>query len=160
MSFRAIYTIGGGAIPIKGYGITASEAFDRGDCVAWDASGTLVELSADNADVLGYALEAVSAGAALGPDTNTCLVVPFMHGVVYATTEVAEATQAPLVTDIGTNRDLDVSSGAWGIHATASGTGSTPNFRVVDVDTIRNEWHVVINPVVVAGVFQYIDGAV
>lgn len=160
MAFRALYTLSGGAVPVKGYTITASEAWDRGDCVAWDSAGTLVELAGDNADVLGYALEAVTGGASLGPRTTIALVVPFMHGVVYATTEVAEATQAPLVTDIGTNRDLDVSSGNWGIHATASATGATPNFRVVDVDLIRNEWHVVIAPDVVSAVFQWVDGAV
>lgn len=160
MAFRALYTIGGGAIPVKGYGITASEAFDRGDVVAWDSSGTLVEPSDDSSDVLGYSLEVVASGASQGPDTSVCLVVPFIWGVVYATTEVAQTTQSPATTDIGTIRDLDLSSGDWGIHATSSGTSNTPQFRVVDVDTIRNEWHVVIAPAEIADVFQMIDAAV
>lgn len=160
MAFRAIYTMTGGHIPVKGYAIASGESFDRGDCVAMDGAGAVAELSADNADVFGYALEAVSSGAALGPDTDTVLVVPFVWGVVYATTEVAQSTQAPVVGDIGAIRDLDVSSGEWGIHATSSATGATPQFRIIDVDLIRNEWHVVIAPAEVADVFQAIDAAV
>lgn len=160
MAFRALYNVGGGAIPVKGYGITASEAWDRGDVVAWDSSGTLIEPSDDSSDVLGYALGDVSNGAAQGPETDVALVVPFQWGVVYATTEVAQSSQAPVATDIGTIRDLDLSSGDWGIHATSSATANTPQFRVVDVDTIRNEWHVVIAPAEIADVYQYIDAAV
>lgn len=159
MAFRALYSLHGGAFPIRGYGITASEAFDRGDVVALDSSGTIIEPSADNADVLGYALEAVAAGAAQGPDTDTVLVVPFVSTIVYATTEVAGGG-SPAVTDIGNDRDLDLNSGAWGIHATAGGTASTPQFRVVDIDTVRGEWHVVPNVAGVADVFQWYDGAV
>lgn len=160
MAFRALYTVSGGAIPVKGYGITASEAWDRGDVVAWDSAGTLVEPSDDSSDILGYALEAVASGASLGPDTDVALIVPFIWGVVYATTEVANSANTPVTTDIGTIRDLDLDSGNWGIHATSSATANTPQFRVVDVDTTRNEWHVVIAPAEIADVFQMIDAAV
>jgi hypothetical protein len=160
MAFRAIYSVTGGKIPIIGYGIAASEAFDRGDVVALNSSGVVAEAAAANADVYGYSLEGVSGGASLGPRSTVCLVVPFVDGVVYATTEVAEATQAPLVTDIGTIRDLVVSSGAWGIAAATASTAATPQFRVVDVDLIRNEWHVVIAPLDIADVFQRVDAEV
>ena len=160
MAFRAIYSVTGGKIPINGYGIAASEAFDRGDVVALNSDGVIAEAGAANADVYGYALEGVTGGASLGPKTTVVLVCPFVDGVVYATTEVAEASQAPLTTDIGTIRDLVVSSGAWGIAASASATAATPQFRVIDVDTIRNEWHVVIAPLEISDVFQMVDAAV
>ena len=160
MSFRALYSFHGGKIPVKGYTIAASEAFDRGDVVALNSDGKIAEAAAANADVVGYSLEGVTGGASLGPNTATVLVVPFIDGIVYATTEVAEASQAPAVTDIGTIRDLVVSSGAWGIAASASATAATPQFRVIDVDTIRNEWHVVIAPLEISDVFQMVDAAV
>lgn len=160
MAFRAVYTFDGGTPPIRGYGIASSENIDRGDVVAWNSSGVLTEPGGDANDVLGYCLESVSSGSAQGPVTDTALVVPFAYGVVYATTEVAQSSQSPAETDIGTIRDLDLSSSEWGIHATSSGTASTPQFRVVDVDTTRNEWHVVIAPLDVTDVFQWIDASV
>jgi len=160
-TFRPLYTISGAPVFTKGYGITAAEAFQRGDVVALDASGTLVEPATDAVDVLGIALEDVAAGVSLGPQSDICLVAPFTADLVCAVKEVANLANTPLTTDIGNGRDLDVDgTNGWGIHATASATALTPQVRVIDIDTIRNEWHVVIDPITVAAVYQWISAAV
>lgn len=160
-TFRAIYTLSGAPIFTKGYGIAASEAWSRGSVVAWNSAGALLEPTADNVDVLGISMEIVTAGAATGPLTSQCLVNPFNYDTVYAVKHVLDVTTAVAATDIGTTNDLDIdATNGWGIKLGTSATAATPNFRVIDIDTTRNEFHVVINPIAVAAVFQWIDAAV
>lgn len=160
MAFRPLYTLSGAPPLCLGYGIAASEAWDRGDVLALNSAGALAEAASAAVDVYGVAAEGVTSGAALGPLTTVALVFPFTSDVVWAVNEAAEATQAPVTTDIGTIRDLVLSSGDWGIAASASGTSATPQFRVIDIDTVRNEWHVIVAPLELADVFQWHDAAV
>jgi len=158
MAFRVLYTYHGGGVPTLGCGITAAETWDRGDIVVRVAAGTISEGADDSSDVLGVALEPVTTGAALGPDTNTALVSPFMPGVVYAVNSPSSQTFA--TANIGEQCDLDLVSGDWGILAGTSATANTPQFIIVDIDTVRNEAHVIIAPAGVADVFQTWDATV
>jgi hypothetical protein len=159
-TFRAIYTLSGAPIFSKGWGIAASEDWSRGSVVAFNSSGVLAEPSADNADVLGIALEKAVSGATTGPLTTVCLVAPFTWDTVFAVKQTADLTVAPAVTDIGNDRDLELDgTNGWGIHASSSATAATPNFRIIDIDTIRNEWHVVPSSRI-GQVFQWIDANV
>lgn len=158
-TWRAVYNFGGGVSPTFSYPIASSEDWQVGSVLAWNSSGALLDPSADNADVLGISRDIVVSGAATGPVTDRCGVIPFNYGTVYAVEEVA-AAGTPLAADIGELRDLDLASTIWGILNTTSGDSATPHFRVVDIDTIRNEWHVVIAPLEVPDVFQWLDAAV
>ena len=71
-----------------------------------------------------------------------------------------DTTQVPAATDIGTDTELDLVSTVWGIDYNGNSTAATPQFRIVDIDTIRNEWHVVIEPVGIATVYQWLDAPV
>lgn len=155
-TFRAIYSLDGGAIPVHGYGIASGENFDPGDVVAWDSSGVLTEPAGDANDVLGYSLETVSSGSAQAVASDTAMVVPFIKDTVYAVSEPAQSSPSPAESDIGGQRDLDLSGGDWGIHTSSTGTASTPQFKIIDVDTVRNEWHVVVDPDSVTA-FQWYD---
>ena len=57
---------------------------------------------------------------------------------------ISVANDTPVVNDIGTFIDLDLDSTVCGIITGTSSTSNTPNFKIVDIDTIRDEWHVVI----------------
>ncbi|MEK0325544.1 MAG: hypothetical protein QQN63_07550 [Nitrosopumilus sp.] len=144
-TFRALYTLGGNSVvPTFSYGIAASEDWSVGSVVAWNASSVLIDPTDDSSDVLGISLDTVVSGVATGPVTDRCAVHPFMHGIVYAVKNVSVANDTPVVTDIGTFTDLDLDSTVWGIITGTSSTSNTPNFKIVDIDTIRDEWHVVI----------------
>lgn len=160
-NFRTLYNINGGGVAwTQSYGIASSEAWDVGAVLALNSDGALAEAADDSSDVWGLSLESVTSGAALGPVTDRCAVHPFQYGVVYACFNVSNLSDAPVATDIGTLADLDLSSSNWGILVDTAGTSNTPQFRVVDIDTIRNEWHVVIAPLELTDVFQTIDAAV
>ena len=159
-TFRAIYTLSGNPFFTKGYGITASEAWSVNSVVALNSAGALAEPTADNVDVLGLAQETVTSGAATGPLTTVCLVLPFQWDTVFAVKHVLAPTTAVTTTSIGTNNDLDIDgTNGWGILLGTAATAATPNFRVIDIDTVRNEFHVVISNIV-TGVYQWIDAAV
>ena len=146
-TFRAIYSLSGGVPWSLSYTITASEAWSVGSVLTIAAAGTLTEAGDDSTDVAGISNEVVTAGASTGPITTLCSFTPFIYGVVYAVKEAAGLTNTPLVTDIGNDRDLDLDgTNGWGIHVSSGGTTDTPTFLVVDIDTIRDEWHVVIAP--------------
>lgn len=158
-TWRSLYTINGGTPLTLSYTIASSESWSVGSVVAWNSAGALFENTTDSTDNLGLSLETVTSGAGTGPNTTLCAVHPFTYGTVYAVKETL-ALGTPAVTDIGTIRDLDIdATNGWGIHTAGSG-GSTPNFRVVDIDTTKNEWHVVIAPQDITDVFQFIDAAV
>ncbi len=160
-TWRSLYAINGGMPLTLSYGITAAEAWSVGSVVEMEAAGTLKEAGDDSSDVWGLSLETVTAGAATGPTTDRCAVQPFQLGVVYGVKETLDLTQVPVVADIGELRDLDLdTTNGWGILASTSGGATTPHFRIVDIDTIRNEWHVIIAPLEVADVFQFVDAAV
>lgn len=158
-TFRALYALNGGLPTSFSYTITASEAWSVGSVLTMVAAGTLTEAGDDSTDVWGISNEVVTAGAATGPITNLCSVTPFTLGTVYAVKETVDLAGIPLITDIGNVRDLDLDgTNGWGIHASASATANTPNFRVVDFDSTRLEWHVVISPQDPVDVFQFFDG--
>lgn len=159
--WRPLYTLSGAPFLTKEYTPDSAANIKKYEPVAWASDGEIVVLTADNADVLGLALEAVTSGASGGPNSTKVLVHPFNYDTVYAVKETADLTAVPLLTDLGNSRDLDVdATNGWGIHASAAATAATPNFRVIDIDTVRNEWHVVISPLDVADVFQWIDAIV
>ncbi len=144
-TWRALYTLGGNSvIPTFSYGIAASEDWSVGSVVAWNAASVLIDPTDDSSDVLGLSLDTVVSGAATGPVTDRVAIHPFMHGVVYAVKNVSIAGDTPAVTDIGTFVDLDLVSTEWGILIGTSSTANTPNFKVVDIDSTKLEWHVVI----------------
>lgn len=159
--WRPLYTLSGAPFLTKEYVPDAALTCARWEPVAWHADGDVVVLSADNQDVLGLALEACTSGATGGPKSNRILVHPFNYDTVYAVKETADLTAAPVQSDIGNSRDLELdATNGWGIHASAAATAATPNFRVIDIDTVRNEWHVVISPLDIADVFQWVDAIV
>lgn len=159
-TFRAIYSFGAGVTHTKSYPIAASEDWSVGSVVAWNSSGALLDPTSDAADVLGISLETVVSGATQGPITDLCAVHPFQYDVVYAVKNAATLSDSPVALDIGSIHDLDLASTVWGLLIDTASTGSTPQFRVVGIDTIRDEWHVVIAPLEVTDVFQWIDAAV
>lgn len=160
-TMRALYNIGGGVPLTLSYPIASSEAWSVGSVVGMNSAGALLEVADDSSDVWGLTLESVTAGAATGPITDLCAVTPFTYGVVYATKETTSLDNTPVAADIGEIRDLDLDgTNGWGIHASSSATSNTPTFRIVDIDTIRNEWHIVIAPLELTDVFQWIDAAV
>lgn len=159
--WRSLYQLGGGVTPTFSYGIVAAEAWSVGSVLEMVGAGTLQEAADDSTDVWGISLENVTAGAADGPVTDRVAVHPFTYGTVYATKETVSLSNTPVAADIGEIRDLDLdSTNGWGIHASSSATSNTPTFRIVDIDTTRNEWHVVIAPLELTDVFQFIDAAV
>lgn len=161
-TWRSLYQLGGGNPLTLSYGITGTtEAWSVGSVVEMLGTGLLREAADDSSDVWGLSLETVSASVAGGPVTTRVAVHPFTYSTVYAVKETTSLSNTPLATDVGTIRDLDLDgTNGWGIHATASATSNTPTFRVVDIDTTRNEWHVVIAPLELANVFQFLDAAV
>lgn len=159
-NFRALYAINGGVPLTLSYTIASSEAWAVGAVLAMNSAGALAEAADDSSDVWGISLETVTGGAATGPITDLCAVQPFTYGVVYAVKNVNNLADAPVAADIGEIADLDLDTNNWGILVGTSATSNTPNFRVVDIDTIRNEWHVVIAPLELTDVFQFIDAAV
>lgn len=159
-NFRTLYTANGGVAHTLSYGIASSEAWAVGAVLALNSAGALAEAADDSSDVWGISLETVTAGAAGGPETARCAVHPFQYGAVYAVKNVNNLSDTPVATDIGTLADLDLDTSNWGILVDTAGTSNTPQFRIVDIDTIRNEWHVVIAPLELADVFQTTDAAV
>ncbi len=159
-TWRAIYNMHGDKLPTFSYPIATSEAWSVGSVVAWNSAGALFENTTDSTDNLGLALETVSAGVNGGPITDLCSVIPFAYGVVYAVKNAANLSDTPVATDIGTIADLDLdATNGWGILVDTGSTSGTPTFRIVDIDTIRNEWHVVIAPLEEIDVFQWLDAA-
>lgn len=160
MAFRPLYTISGSSPYTLGYDIAASEAFNKGDVVVLNSAGAVAEGASDAVDVLGVAMEDVVAGLALGPVTDRVIVCPFTYDIVWACNMPSDTDHIPLATDIGTINDLDLVSGDWGILQGTASTGSTPQFRIVDIDAVRLEFHVIIAPVDITDVYQWIDAAV
>lgn len=159
--WRPLYTLSGAPFLTKEYTPDSALTCARWEPVAWASDGEIAVLSADNQDVLGLALEACTSGATGGPNSGKILVHPFNYDTVYAVKETADLTGAPVTTDIGNSRDLELdATNGWGIHASSAATAATPNFRVIDIDTVRGEWHVVISPLDVADVFQWVDAIV
>lgn len=159
-TFRALYRLGGGLPPTFSYPIASSEDWTVGSVVAWNSSGALLDPTSDAADVLGISTDIVVSGATTGPITDRCGVIPFDYGTVFAVQNAATLTDTPAAADIGAIHVLDLASTVWGLLIDTAGTGSTPQFRCVDIDTIRAEWHVVIAPLETSDVFQWIDAAV
>lgn len=143
--WRPLYTLSGASIRTMGFAIKAATAFVPGDIVALE-DGTVKIASAANTEVLGIAMDTVVAGAATGVQTNRAIVHPFNYDTVYAVKD-ADGTHTAAVAHIGDAFELEVSSGTWGVaDAGTAGTAATPQFECVDIDTVRNEWHVVIRP--------------
>lgn len=161
-TWRSLYQLGGGVSPTLSYGITGTtEDWHVGSVVEMLGTGLLREAADDSSDVWGLSLERIITSTAQGPVAGRCAVHPFTYGTVYAVKETTSLSNIPLATDVGTIRDLDLDgTNGWGIHASASATSNTPTFRVVDIDTTRLEWHVVIAPLELANVFQFLDAAV
>jgi len=160
MNMYPLYTMSGAPFYTKGYAITASEDFAKHAVIVHDGAGAVAEAADDSSDVWGLALEKVVSGVSGGPQSDICLVHQFNYDTVYACKNVSDLTDVPVAADIGTIADLDLSDGYWGILVDTSATANTPQFRIVDIDTIRNEWHVIIAPLDVTDVFQPIDAAV
>ena len=161
-SFRALYNFGGGSSVNRSYsyGIASSEDWTVGSVVAWNSSGVLLDPTTSAADVLGISTDIVVSGAATGPVTDRCGVIPFQYGTVYAVQDPTDTSQVPVAADIGSDTELDLVSTVWGIDFNGDSTSATPQFRIVDIDTTRLEWHVVIETVGIATVYQWHDAPV
>lgn len=158
--FHPAYTISGATPFTLSIGITAAQAWVKGACVARVAAGTISELAADNADVLGAATGDVAAGLSLGPNTEDGGVYVFNSDTVFHTVDAADLT-APTATMLGEIADLDLGAAdQWGILQGTSGTGATPQFRIIDIDTVKAYYLVIPAPLEIADVFQWFDAAI
>lgn len=159
-TFRPVYTLSGASPLTRGFPIAASEAIDIGDVVALNTSGAIEEPTSDATEVLGICLEKITAGAATGVDTDTAIVQIFTEDVVYAVKQPAALSATVEQADVGDPAELDLSSNQWGItDAGTAGTASTPQFKIVDIDAERGEYHVVIDVAGIADTYQWYDGA-
>jgi len=161
--FFCAYTISG-ATPHISSRTMAAQTWVQG-AVLWAlAAGTVDEADDDTSDVLGSSMEDVASGVSGGPNSATCMVAVMNADTVWRTVDAADLT-APTVAEIGALADLDLAAGSgatakWGILQGTAGTGSTPNFRIIDVDTVRLEYIVIPAPLEVADVFQMFDAAI
>lgn len=144
-TWRPLYTLSGSAIRSYGFAIKSGAAFTPGEIVDLE-DGEVDEAPASNVPVLGISLDTVVAGASTGPQTTRAIVHPFNLDTVYAVKD-ADGTATVAVAHVGDKFELDLVSGNWGVaDAGTSGTAATPQFECVDIDTVRNEWHVVMRP--------------
>lgn len=157
MSIRPLYTLSGKAFTTKAYPPTAA-AIVKGAVVEL-SDGDISVPSGANAKVFGIALGTASAaGVVSGVDAVNMLVAIFDLDTVYAVTNTDDPTvTTPLAAHVGDGVDLHrASASSWGIDVGTAATASTPQFRIVDIDTVRGEWHVVVDPITVASRFQWI----
>ena len=170
--FHAAFTLTGAPPLIRAYAIVAAEVFDVGDCLNLDGAGALKELSAANQDVLGASLGKVGGSTTGQSDADELrpyfsVVTTGKHEpcLIFCPTTVFEtddegAKGTAVVGDIGEVSDLEVTSNVWGIANGTSGTGSTPQFRTIDIERTRATYLVVPDIIKVASVFQWYDASV
>lgn len=172
MSFIPRFTLHGGPYNIMSYGVTAAQEWDVGDCVAMDGAGALIELAADDDDVLGSAAENVGNVTAGQPDADELMAYIdavttgkvasawiFDYGNVFETDDYNNEGAA-VVADIGTTHDLELVGVNWGIDMGATATAAHPNFRIIDIVRVPQTYLVVPDFVAIAEVFQWFDAQV
>jgi hypothetical protein len=173
MVFIPRFTLTGAPPLVRAYAIVAAQEWDVYDLVKLDAAGALQELGASNEDVLGAGLGNVgnsTTGQSDADELRSYLaalttgkhepVAIFTRTTVFETDDYGSVGTAA-VADIGEVTDLElVSSVDWGINNGTSGTGTTPQFRTLDIERTRGTYLVVPDPIKVSGVFQFFDASI
>lgn len=171
MVFIPRFTMTGGPPMVRNYAIAASEEWDVGDVVALNGDRALLELGSAAADALGAALGAVgntTTGQSDSDELRSYLaalltgkhepVAIFTLQTVFETDDENLAGTAAAA-DVMTVNDLELVSSEWGINTGTSSTGSTPNFKVIDIEETRGTYLVIPEPVNEVVVFQFFDAS-
>lgn len=172
--FHVRFTLTGAPPLVRNYGIAASEDWDEFDVLAWNSARALLEPTSAASDVLGAALGRVGKSTAGQSDAdelrpyNVALLagrhepVAIFCGTTVFETDDINSLGTAAGADVGEIADLELSGsgGNWGINNGTSATGSTPNFRIIDIEDTRGTYLVIPAPLELSDVYQFFDAAV
>ncbi len=174
LGFHVRFTLTGAPALVRNYGIAASEDWDEFDVLALNSDRALLEPTSAASDVYGVALGRVGKITAAQSDADEVrsYLAPLLTGrhepvAIFCPTTVFETDDinslgTAAAADVGEIADLELSAsgGNWGINNGTSATGSTPNFRIIDIEDTRGTYFVIPAPLELIDVFQWYDAAV
>lgn len=140
--FWPLFHLNGGEIRTNKYKVKSGSKIYRGDLVAMDATGTVVQAAAGaGATVVGVAAEFVDDSA--GSGTKTILVYddPNIVFGVQATTAAAADIGANADHSVGTGSDSTGISGNQLDGATIGGTTPGDQLKIIGkIESVDNDW--------------------
>ena len=170
--FRPAFTLTGAPPLVRNYGVVASQEWDVYDILRWNGDRDLQELGSAAEDVLGAALGNVgntTAGQSDADELRSYLqglttgkhepIAIFCETTVFETDDRNSAGTAAAA-DVGELAVLELVSSEWGINNGTATAGSTPTFRIIDIEETRGTYLVIPAPLEASDIYQWFDASV